>query len=72
MILYRATLETFKFSFEAYGATKSAAIQAMQEGLEKHCIQYNMPIKNFMQDFGESIECYPVMLGAAYRDRGEL
>lgn len=72
MILYRASLETAKFSFEAYGETRSAAMQAMREGMEKHARQCGIAPVTFMQDHSESVECYPVMLGAAYRDRGEL
>ena len=38
MILYRASLETSHFSFEAYGATRSEAYNAMRAGMEKHAL----------------------------------
>ena len=72
MIIYRASLETSHFSFEAYGATRSEAYNAMRAGMEKHARQVGIAPDSFTSDFWQSVEVYPVLLGAAYRDRGEL
>jgi hypothetical protein len=72
MIIYQSTLETRHYSFQSFGATRTVALDAMREGIKKHCQQSGWQVENFMRDYAEAIETRPIVLGAAYRDGGEL
>lgn len=63
--LFRASMETPNFSFEAYGASHELAIYALKAGLQRHALQYNLE-KDWYTD--DDITCNEVHFGNCYRD----
>jgi hypothetical protein len=70
--MYRASLETRNFSFEAYGKTEQEAHNALHEGFVVHCRERRVPVDQFTQDYADDIEVRPIALGAAYRDGEQI
>lgn len=66
--IYRATLDTRHFAFEAFGMTEEAARAAMKETLGAHAWQYRL--EPGWYEPGE-IACLPLIVGRGYRN-GEL
>lgn len=69
MEIFKATIETRNFTFEAYSETQQEAVEALRTGLERHVAQYP-------QEDGEAMEGIATLtfrkLGACYRDGEEL
>lgn len=71
MTFWQATLDTRKFSFEAYGARKSDALMAMGDLLRKHGEEYQLE-NDWCADWMGDI-CYrEIKFGVGYRDRSEV
>ena len=63
--IYRAFYDSYKFSFEAYGQTKTEAIDALVIGLLMHTRQFNCAANWW--DI-EGIEVREFTIGFAFRD----
>jgi hypothetical protein len=70
--IYRASLDTRHFAFEAYDETDQGALYALNQALDRHCRQTGMITETFRREFADSIEIRPIALGHAYRDREPL
>lgn len=64
--LFRASVWTDHFTFEAYGATAKEARAALVEGFKAHAVQYGLP-GNWHRAFHPTCEGFAI--GKAYRDR---
>jgi len=71
MTLYKATLETRNFSFEAYGTTEGEARLALYSGLNVHAAQYSVTASN-VRDLKVDVEVRAIEVGKCYRDREVL
>ena len=67
--IYFAEYESRKFVFRAVGKTRSAAYQALLDGLHQHTKQFELREDWFYPD---SINVQPLTFGAAYRDYDEI
>lgn len=69
--MIKASLETSKFYFEAYGSTTSHARKALERGLAAHAEQYKLAPDwwHFME--GDIATIY-FALNRCYRDREQL
>jgi hypothetical protein len=72
MKFYRAKLQTENYSFEAYGETKTLAIEHMKLGLSNHAVQRNIP-SDWWHAWGEEIYVLEFEIGrpdfnSFYRD----
>jgi hypothetical protein len=70
--LYRASVDTRSFAFEAFAETDQGAIFALNEGLEKHARQYRLVVGDFIRAVEDDITVRPIVIGCAYRDREPL
>jgi hypothetical protein len=68
MTFWQASLDTRKFSFEAYGRRKSDALMALGDLLRKHGEQYSLE-ENWFDDFMADVVYRGIELNAGYRDR---
>ncbi len=71
MKFWQATLQTHHFNFEAFGARKSDALMALGHTLRVHGEQYKLE-SDWVDDFGQDIECREIEMGAGYRDHHRL
>jgi hypothetical protein len=67
MKIYRANYESRNFSFEAYGQTKSAALDALNVAIAKHNTQYKISNPSWFYPDDVSLQAYD--LNTPYRDR---
>jgi hypothetical protein len=72
MKIYRAKLQTENYYFEAYGETKTLAIEHMKLGLSRHADQRSIP-NDWWHAWGEDIAVIEIKIGAPdfnsfYRD----
>jgi hypothetical protein len=77
MIIYQAVFVTRHFQFEACGATKDEAIEAMTKGLRFHAGQYDLDLDWWMEGFegvptDEIFEIHEYEVGVAYRNNQSL
>lgn len=70
--IYRASLETRNFDFEAYGDTAESAKRVLREGCQKHVMEYRLIQADFDEVYGGEVVVTPIMLGRCYRDREAL
>ena len=70
--IYRSTLETKNFEFEAFGGTPDHARDALSRGLRVHCRQYEISFGDFLTEYGPEIVTREISLGAAYRGYEQL
>lgn len=68
MAFWQASLDTRKFSFEAYGLSKSHAFMALDDLLNVHGEQYRIE-ENWWSDWMGDIVYREIKLGVGYRDR---
>jgi len=66
--IFRATLETRSFHFEAFGSDHDSAWAALVQGLKRHGKQYRIAADWFGEFIGD-IEVTELALDVAYRDR---
>lgn len=69
MTIFKATLETRNFSFEAYGTDEVNAQTALEVGLRNHARQYKLKLDWYV---GFDIDVSERELGKCYRDREEM
>ncbi len=67
--MIKASLETRRFYFEAYGKTLPQAYTALTDGLAIHAKEYNLPADWFVI---EDIRLDSITCGRCYRDGSEL
>jgi len=72
MKFYRAKLQTENYSFEAYGETKTLAIEHMKLGLREHAVQRHIST-DWWHPWGEEIYVLEFEIGrpdfnSFYRD----
>lgn len=75
--VFWAHMESERFTFDGFGATHAAAIEAINDGFEHHLVQCDSSLQAWMvttaggadrpSDFYEA-EVIEVQLGSAYRD----
>jgi len=65
---WRASLETRKYDFDAYGVSAGEARETLIRALYRHCEQLGVDPSRVLE-WADSVECRQVTLGAAYRDR---
>lgn len=68
MSLFRASLETPNFSFEAYAETEVKAMSVLRRGWNIHRNQYGKERVQPFKYFAEDAHVYPIKSGAAFRD----
>jgi len=66
--MWHATLDTQHWRFDAYGATKQEAEDAMSRGLVEHAKQTDISPLQFLRDYDEGINYIEMELGRCYRD----
>jgi hypothetical protein len=71
MTFWQASLDTRKFSFEAYGKRRSDALMAMGDLLRKHGEQYQLE-ENWCSDWMGDIQYREIELDTGYRDRAKV
>jgi hypothetical protein len=69
--IYRATLETRHFHFEAFDVTPEAARATLGLGLDKHGFSNNLPL-GWQNEFAGDIRIDQFAFGQCYRDRERL
>jgi hypothetical protein len=69
--IFRATLSTRHFSFEAFGKTHDSTWGALVQGLNRHGRQYELPV-NWYGDMIRDIEVTELAIGGVYRDNQEI
>ncbi len=67
--MIKASLETRRFYFEAYGKNQASAWVALENGLRLHAKEYNLPADWFVI---EDIRMDSITCGRCYRDGSEL
>jgi len=70
--IWRARLETRAFGFEAFGATRDAAVAALVDGLRIHSAQYELPPDWWRGFTGANTYAGVIVLGQCYRDGDPL
>lgn len=71
MAFWQASLDTRKFSFEAYGHRKSDALMVLGDLLRVHGEEYQLE-ENWCSDWMEDIQYREIQLGVGYRDRAAV
>lgn len=66
--MYRASLETRNFHFEAFGKTEQDAYAALRNGFGRHASQYQLE-PSWWRQFEGDITLEPLSLDTCYRDR---
>lgn len=66
--IWRASLDTRHFSFEAFAPTRGEAQLALEAGFVKHAAAYRLALDWWYED-KDGIELNQIELGEAYRDR---
>jgi hypothetical protein len=71
MKIFKASLETRNFSFEAFNVDAASAETSLIEGLEKHAKQYRLQWNWHLAMAGD-INVTEVVIGAAYRGSEQI
>lgn len=67
MIIYRASVETVHFTFEAFSTEgRQEALRELENGLKRHCDQVGIDFSEFMAYHDH--EEHEFISGAVYRD----
>jgi len=69
--IWKAEVISPNFTFEAFGATESEAVNALEKGWTNHCKQYGLdirPILNVISDNDWAWSVEPFKLNSCYRD----
>lgn len=66
--MWKATLETSHFDFEAYGRTESGARTVLLNGLRAHGRQYGCA-KAWYREYIADVQTQEIVSGVCYRDR---
>lgn len=65
--MFKASLETPRFNFEAYGSTEREAMDFMRLAWGKHRRQYGPGVARFAE-YEEDVQVMEIQLGGMYRD----
>lgn len=68
--IFKASLETRHFTFEAYGYTEVEALYIMRQTWMKHSKEYKAAKHNW-GEFEDDVHVQEIIVGAGYRD-GEI
>jgi len=68
--MFKATFESRNFTFEAYGETVDAALEALHKGWDEHVRQSGATIP--WSEVLEDSTVQPITLGGCYRDNEPL
>lgn len=71
MIFFRASLETRKFHFEAFGLSADDVKMSLFCGLDAHGMQYALD-RDWSSAYIGGLEIRQIELGASYRDGDQL
>jgi len=71
-MMWKAKLDTWNFSFEAYSGTEAQARAKCLEALQTHTTQCDLEPDWFMFGDVDGIECDSYELDTPYRDRSKL
>jgi hypothetical protein len=66
--MWKASLDTRNFSFEAYGTSEDAAIATLKHGWEIHARATGADMTWAELDEGGSVDTLEIELGVPYRD----
>lgn len=69
--MYKATFESFRFSFEAYGETEKVAIASLKLGLNRHAKQYGIE-SDWWHEYQGDINTMEIECGSCYRDYDKI
>lgn len=70
--MFKATLGTRHFNFEAYGQSEREAKQILLRGCQKHCKQAQVSFTVFKEEYADDICTYEIKIGVSYRDQEEI
>lgn len=70
--IWRASLWTSHFRFEAVGSSRPEAIKALQAGFRAHANEYDLQSDWAAADYESEIDVRPLDLGESYRDGEKL
>jgi hypothetical protein len=70
VLIHKATFNTPRWSFEAYGSTPPQALLALQIGWDEHARQTEAD-PNYLNEYRDDISVTTVEVGGCYRDGGE-
>jgi len=71
--IFKASLQTHKFEFEAYGENEDELIKILERGVRKHCKQYKVNVEDFWKEYPKKeIQITQIYLNKAYRDYEEI
>lgn len=70
--MFKASLETRHFSFEAYSTTKSGAQAALRAGLIAHARQYTLFPGQLIRDLWQDVDIRRLETGCCYRDKHKI
>lgn len=67
--LYRASVDTRNFTFEAFGHSRSSALVCLRQGLFKHAVKFVInPAKSWVDEVAGDAIVTMYTFGEAYRD----
>jgi len=69
--MYKATLETRNFTFEAYGKSQNQALKSLTNGLNDHAQQYELR-SDWWHWLRTDIYIKEVVMGSCYRDNERI
>lgn len=73
MDIYRASVDTRNFSFEAYGHTRSSALVCLRQGLFKHAVKSIIhPAKAWVDEVAGDATVTIYKFGEVYRDGSRI
>lgn len=66
--IWRASLETRNFEFEAFGGSQQMTLSCLLDGLRKHADRFKIP-RDWFLEFQADIVCRRIEPYVCYRDR---
>ena len=72
MRVYRFSLDTRSFCFEASGLDRGKTEKVFHTGIKKHCEQFKLDCAGFKKEFMPGLEIEKIELDIFYRDNQTL
>ncbi|WP_018234274.1 hypothetical protein [Thioalkalivibrio thiocyanodenitrificans] len=66
--MYKASIDTPNWGFEAYGNTEAEAREALKQGWQRHVSQTGDAAPGYLEEFEEDIMIQEVAPGMVFRD----